>query len=349
MLSRRLSSGSEQRAAESDVSDSHLEDTQTFDPLTESPAPTREIDSGTAAGAGAGAGATSGGATGSAKPSLLSDEEWALLGGSAAGGAAGAGGAAASHSGRGTASGERTSRAVDVPESTRRFGVLDIIGTIWITLAFPFIVAAIAVRAVASGFFLRFEYFHRPGFPADEYGFAPEDRLHYGSYVVDYLHNQDSSRYLSDVVLPNGVPVFRPEEIGHMADVKSLVVLLYLVAVIAAIGAVLFALRLSRHRGPGVRHGIRFGALLTLIGVVVLGVLAFVGWERFFTGFHSVFFEDGTWQFFLDDSLIRLFPGPFWIDSGIAVGVILLLCTLVPLLLTFIGSKARRTARTEAD
>ncbi|RNB39115.1 DUF1461 domain-containing protein, partial [Staphylococcus aureus] len=77
----------------------------------------------------------------------------------------------------------------------------------------------------------------------------------------------------------------------------------------------------------------------------VLAVLAVLGWDRFFTGFHALFFEQGTWQFYLDDALIRLFPAQFWMDAGIAVGAIILLASLLLLLLSFIGAGSRRARR----
>lgn len=233
---------------------------------------------------------------------------------------------------------------VDEP-GKRRVNALDIIGGIWIALATPFVLAGLAVRLIASGLFLKFAYFWRPGFPADAYGFTNDDRLHYGSYVVDYLNNFDSSRYLSDVVLPNGVPLFQPEEIAHMEDVKDLVSLLYLIAVIGAIGMLLFGLYMSRANGPGLRHALRFGALLTIIAFLALGALAMLGWDRFFTQFHAMFFDAGTWEFYVDDALIRLFPGQFWVDAGIAAAAIVLLISALILALSFIGR--RRAERKE--
>lgn len=233
---------------------------------------------------------------------------------------------------------------VDEP-ARRRVNALDIIGGIWIALATPFVLAGLAVRLIASGLFLKFAYFWRPGFPADAYGFTNDDRLHYGSYVVDYLNNFDSSRYLSDVVLPNGVPLFQPEEIAHMEDVKDLVSLLYLIAVIGAIGMLLFGLYMSRANGPGLRHALRFGALLTIVAFLALGALAMLGWDRFFTQFHAMFFDAGTWEFYVDDALIRLFPGQFWVDAGIAAAAIVLLISALILALSFIGR--RRAERKE--
>lgn len=265
------------------------------------------------------------------KPSALSEEEWRYLGDRGAG---------------------RTAKAsappVELLSQTRlyrRFTFFDFIATAWMILAIPFITLAIAVRAVASGVFLKFEYFHRPGFPGDDYGFSAADRLHFGSYTVDYLYNADSKRYLADIVAGNGVPVFNDAEIAHMADVKGLIQLLILVAVIGLIGAVFAGLYLSRTHGPGLRIGMRWGAILTLASVLILGILALIGWESFFRGFHQLFFSAGTWEFYIDDSLIRLFPQTFWMDAGIAAGLIILLISGLLIGLSFIGHGRRKQAR----
>lgn len=57
-----------------------------------------------------------------------------------------------------------------------------------IALAVPVLTIMLAVRAVASPAFLWLEY-HRPGFPADSYGFDTQERLRLGSYGLDYILN----------------------------------------------------------------------------------------------------------------------------------------------------------------
>lgn len=352
---------------------SHLEDTAPFDPIAHDPdassswgashgsehsddPATRELSTGTA-----GASASAG------KPEMFTDEEWALVNGGSAGGAgtAGAGGAAAGAAG--AAAGKKQSRAerkaakraakLDddrrgdakvLADDRPKRSPLDVIGLIWFAIGTPFVVFALAIRAIASGLFLRFEYFWRPGFPADDYGFSSEDRLHYGSYAVDYLYNQDTERYLSDVVLPDGTPLLTSGEITHMADVKGLITLLTLIAIVAAIGMVLFGLVLSRRTGPGIRSGVRAGTILTLCLMIVLGLLAAFGWEQFFTGFHQLFFAEGTWTFYMDDSLIRLFPPQFWVDAGIGVAAIAVALSVFAFVLSFIGAKAAKQRRADA-
>ncbi|WP_349828759.1 TIGR01906 family membrane protein [Brevibacterium litoralis] len=309
------------------------------------------------------------------KPDLFSEEEWALITGgprsaddsatgdgsaakgkagkkakrgkkgrgaaATAGAAAGATGTAAATAGGASAAGFRA-----VP-ATRRT-VVDVIGIVWTTIAVPFMLLAVAIRAIASGWFLRFEYLWNPAFPADEYGFSAADRLHYGSYAVDYLHNQDGSRYLEDIVFPEGIPLFRAAEVSHMADVKSLVSLLFTIAIVGAIGCVVFGLIQSRRTGPGIRMGYRLGSVFTLVLFGALAVLAILGWDTFFTRFHEIFFADGTWQFYLDDSLIRLFPPQFWVDAGIGVGVMVLIGVVLTFVWSFAGHKKRAAARRAA-
>lgn len=233
-------------------------------------------------------------------------------------------------------------RDPEVPE--RRRSVLDVIGTIWIMLATPFVLLALAVRFVASGIFLKFEYF-RPGFPADQFGFSAADREHYGTYVIDYLHNFDSRRYLADIVMPNGEPIFISDELSHMADVKGLISLLYLVALVGIIGSVLFGIYMCRKNGSGIHAGVRLGSIFSIVFMAAVAVVAVLGWDSFFRGFHKVFFADGTWEFYADDSLIRLFPPQFWVDAGIAGGGLFVLLAIILFLLSFTGHKKRRALR----
>lgn len=233
-------------------------------------------------------------------------------------------------------------REPEVPEGRR--SVLDVIGTIWIMLAAPFVLLALAVRFVASGIFLKFEYF-RPGFPADQFGFGEADREHYATYVIDYLHNFDSRRYLADIVMPNGEPIFISDELSHMADVKGLISLLYLIALVGIIGSVLFGLYMCRKGGSGIHAGVRLGSIFSIIFMAAVAVVAVLDWDSFFRGFHKVFFKDGTWEFYADDSLIRLFPPQFWVDAGIAGGGLFVLLAIVLFFTSFAGHKKRRALR----
>jgi integral membrane protein (TIGR01906 family) len=69
-------------------------------------------------------------------------------------------------------------------------------------------------------------------------------------------------------------------------------------------------------------RGLRRGGWLTLALVVVLGAFAAISFWQFFTVFHELFFSGGSWLFLYSDTLIRLFPLPFWQDAFLFAGVL---------------------------
>ncbi|WP_394249869.1 TIGR01906 family membrane protein [Arthrobacter pityocampae] len=216
-----------------------------------------------------------------------------------------------------------------------------------VALFFPIIVVAAAIRAVATSSFLWLEY-HRPGFPADRFGFSLDDRMTYGSYALDYVLNFAPPRYLGDLVTPEGEPLFLESEVGHMADVKGVLGLSFFLALVLFVLSVLACIYLARRYKGGVRRALFSGAVLTLVGIAVLTVLAVLAWETFFTQVHAVFFADGTWTFRLDDTLIRLFPEQFWTDSAVTVAALVLTATILTLVLTW-PTKARRNRSRRAQ
>ena len=69
--------------------------------------------------------------------------------------------------------------------------------------------------------------------------------------------------------------------------------------------------------------------MLTGILAVVVGILALVSYSTFETSFHSLFFEGDTWRFEETDTLRRLYPDRFWLDTAIAIGVVCVLQAVV--------------------
>ena len=201
-----------------------------------------------------------------------------------------------------------------------------------------------AVRLVASPLFLWLEY-HRPGFPEDDYGFTTADRMHYGSAGLDYLGNAAGSRYLSSLT-HEGQPLFTAAEVSHMTDVKIVMLAATAALVVLTLACAALAWYLHRTSPGGVRRALFAGAVWLLIALVGLGVLAATGWEAFFAGFHSLFFADGTWTFSTADSLIRLYPGQFWVDAAFAVALLTLAGALLTLVL---GWPSRRWRELRQD
>ena len=226
------------------------------------------------------------------------------------------------------------------PVLTRVFQVL-------IAVFYPIVLLVLAIRLVTSSVFLWVEY-HRPGFPADTFGFTTEDRVTYGSYTVDYLLNFAPARYLGDLVDSLGNPLFLAREVGHMADVKTVIGAAFLAGLALAIVMVIGMVYLAPRTRGGIRRGLFAGSIATLALIIALGVLAATGWEQFFTEFHKIFFADGTWTFYTDDTLIRLFPSQFWMDSGIFIGAFVLVVSSLTLAFTW-PTKGRRGAKAPAE
>ncbi|MEV7131783.1 TIGR01906 family membrane protein [Arthrobacter sp. NPDC093128] len=209
---------------------------------------------------------------------------------------------------------------------------------------YPVILLVLAVRAVTSPLFLWVEY-NRPGFPGDGYGFSTDDRMTYGSYAVDYLSNWSGPRYLGELVNRSGDPLFQEGEVSHMADVKLVILSAFAGGTLLILLAIIAIIYLRRRSTGGVRRGLFAGSIVTLVIILGLGTLAALGWQQFFTEFHRIFFANGTWTFALEDTLIRLFPGQFWVDAGIVIGALVLIASVVTLVLTWPTRKRRGIAK----
>jgi integral membrane protein (TIGR01906 family) len=222
---------------------------------------------------------------------------------------------------------ERESAANAKPLAPRIVQVL-------LAVFYPVILLVLAVRAVTSPLFLWAEY-NRPGFPGDGYGFSTDDRMTYGSYAVDYLSNWSGPRYLGELVNRSGEKLFKDGEVSHMADVKLVILSTFGAGALLILLSIVAITYLRRRSTGGVRRGLFAGSIVTLAVILALGALAVMGWQQFFTEFHRIFFASGSWTFSLQDTLIRLFPGQFWIDAGIVIAALVLLAALVTLILTW--------------
>lgn len=200
------------------------------------------------------------------------------------------------------------------------------LGQWFITLVFPFLLVIGCVRVVMTPLFLQLIY-NRAGFPVDLYGFTSQDRLRYAPRAVDYLLNGSDITYLGDQRFPDGTPLYNERELRHMRDVKSLTQVAYLAALVVSGGTTLIVLALAAKRRTRwyLRLGLMYGGLFTLALIVAIVIVAIANWNFFFTAFHQLFFEGGTWRFEYSDTLIRLFPEQFWFDAALAIGLMVII------------------------
>jgi integral membrane protein (TIGR01906 family) len=164
--------------------------------------------------------------------------------------------------------------------------------------------------------------YRRPGFPPDGYGLTTEDRIRWAKIARDYLLNDAGTGFLADLRFEDGSPVYNERELRHMDDVKRLVQAALwawggslLVAGFSAVGL------LVARRTAEIRRGLRAGARLTFMLMIVLVVGLVAAFSVVFVGFHRIFFEGNTWLFLYSDTLIRLFPEQFWRDAFLFVAV----------------------------
>lgn len=190
------------------------------------------------------------------------------------------------------------------------------------TILLPLALTFLGVRILLTHAFPEVEY-RRPGFPADEYGFTLQERLKWSKTSIDYLLNDADVSFLGDQAFPDGSPLFNERELGHMLDVKKVVQ--PVLGIGYGVWFFMLAVAAWARWGdwwPDYVRGIRRGGWATVSIVAVIGIFAAVSFWQFFTVFHSLFFEGSSWLFAYSDTLIRLFPIPFWQDAILFIGLL---------------------------
>ncbi len=200
-----------------------------------------------------------------------------------------------------------------------------------VSLAVPVALIGLSVRLILLPVFPTIEY-HTPGFPPDDYGFTTQDRIHWATVAWNYLVNSAGISYLGDLKFPDGKPLYNERELSHMHDVKGVITGTFRawyvsLAVLLVIGIALWRMGQTR----SFRRGLWRGGWLTIGFAALIGSIVLVGmlmdpnvfWD-FFAWFHSLFFTGNSWIFEYSDTLIRLFPIPFWEDTFLAAAVIVL-------------------------
>ena len=137
-----------------------------------------------------------------------------------------------------------------------------------------------------------------------------------------------------------GVPVLNERERAHMRDVRGVFAGFALLAALAAVGLVAAYVGARRLGHPErAWSAIRSGARGLAVGVVVAGLIAFFAFDAAFEIFHRLFFAGGTYSFNpATDRLVQLFPDAFWSETTMAVGVVVLVLSVV--VTNFAGRRA---------
>ena len=200
-----------------------------------------------------------------------------------------------------------------------------------VIIGMPFLLATFTVRALIGWNSPGYPGFEYPRIAPDAYGFTEQERLDLANATLDYLQRPEQANeviyLLEDLRIPGTErPLYNPQEIGHMLDVKIMADafkrVMWVLAVVV-IGGLAFLLARSETRLLGYKT-IMHGGLLTAAILLVVGLLIGVAWNFVFVQFHELLFPAGNWTFAYTDSLIRLFPERFWFDFGVlwVVGIL---------------------------
>jgi integral membrane protein (TIGR01906 family) len=218
-----------------------------------------------------------------------------------------------------------------------------------IAILVPAVLAVNGVRIVANDAFVRLLYDHG-GVPADRYGLSQQARE---SLALAGLHSilpseERGVALLQEQRLPSGEPAFGARELEHMQDVRTLLARAYWfqIAAVLAIAGLAVLLSLRRPTRALVPVALARGALLTIGLAVLVAVVSATSWGAFSTPFHSLFFEDETWRFAETDTLRRLYPDRFWLDTAVVIGAL----AVVQAILLFVLARfwARRAGARQA-
>jgi integral membrane protein (TIGR01906 family) len=208
-----------------------------------------------------------------------------------------------------------------------------------IVVAVPIILTMAMVRGLTQSWFATVEY-ARSGFPDDPFGLPHEERLRLARATIGYLNRWGYPPILEELRLGDDQPAYNERELGHMQDVKGVFDGLTLAACGALLIAVAAAMLLRRYDPCAPWASLAQGGGLTLAALLGLALWMLLGFEQFFTAFHGIFFKPGTWVFYYSDTLIRLFPLPFWEAAGLLVaGGVSLLALLVVGAGTWLGRR----------
>jgi integral membrane protein (TIGR01906 family) len=141
----------------------------------------------------------------------------------------------------------------------------------------------------------------------------------------------------------DGAPGFDESSVSHLEDVRDVVIGARWVTLLATlILGVTAAEAVSRGELMGVSGGLRTAGWSTLGAVLIAAAAGTLDFDTFFSAFHGVFFEAGTWTFPADALIIRVFPLPFWSSAAVAWAVLSLLIAAMLIAAGFVG---RRVAR----
>jgi integral membrane protein (TIGR01906 family) len=192
-----------------------------------------------------------------------------------------------------------------------------------LVIALPLVLLVSPLYVFVTPGFVRYEY-ATPSFPsADRFGDA--ERLRLSDVIVNYLRGRAGAQDMAAMRTSAGDVAMRDSEVAHIVDVRRVMDGFFVahgVAVLVALLSVL-GLGLSTRRAL-LPHALRQGVWVTAAIILLIVVASLIDFDAFFTRFHQLFFTGESWLFYVDDTLIQLYPPLLWMDAVWKIGVFVL-------------------------
>jgi integral membrane protein (TIGR01906 family) len=199
----------------------------------------------------------------------------------------------------------------------------------WVPIVVLLLLVTTNVRVATSSIALYNLLFDRYNV-SEGTGILADDLPDVGRQFRDYFGNDEELLQVNAHVFGVEQPLLSNKEVIHMADVKQVIKLTFRLqegAGIFLLAMMLGAVAVYRQRSVWEISGwVQWGALITILFVLVVGFISLVAFGPLFTAFHRLAFTNDFWL--LDprtDYLIKLFPFGFWRDITLLIGLATLL------------------------
>lgn len=142
-----------------------------------------------------------------------------------------------------------------------------------------------------------------------------------------------------------GREAFDASAVGHLRDVADVIASARVATAVLALVAALAGLLALRSGGvDAVARALRAAGVGAMALPLIVGGVGVLSFDALFAAFHSLFFAAGTWTFPYDSLLIQLFPEAFWVWSGLAWGVLVILVGALYVVTAALLERTRRSS-----
>jgi integral membrane protein (TIGR01906 family) len=205
--------------------------------------------------------------------------------------------------------------------SEKNLRIISLVATALFIVCIPLFLLASNVRWVANDLSYYQDGFEKYDVSRDT-GFSDEELTDISIGLINYFNSGAPG---------DTMDIFSDEEIIHLNDVMGLIQLDYMIqwitlTYIFVYVAAVFTYKQRRFL-PLLNIGVAAGAAVGIVGVALIGLAAFVDFDRLFIAFHHVFFTNDFW--ISSGYLPRIYTSGFFLDAARTIGIMAVLQSLL--------------------